>query len=84
MKCSHVKVGGHSVIMCGSRRIEVCDVCQAPASFLCDWRRAAGGTCDKRLCEKHVTQVERNKHLCPVHAKLWAAHPANKQQRFDL
>lgn len=83
MKCSPVVVEGVSVILCGSERIQACIVCQAPASYLCDWK-VDGGTCDKPLCEKHRFNVAKGKDLCFAHNNAWERHPMNKQLELGL
>lgn len=83
MKCSRLKVGGISAIVCGSKRIETCIVCQEPASSLCDWK-VGTGTCDAALCDKHRHQVGKNKDLCEDHFNAWQDHTANKQKDLEL
>lgn len=40
--------------------------CMAPSGFLCDGpSKTLRGTCDAPLCERHATQVGRDRHLCP-------------------
>lgn len=70
MKCSNIKMGGASMIVCGSQRIEVC-ACGQIGTRLCDWKLGKGRTCDASICDDCTTTPAKNKDLCKVHAKMW-------------
>lgn len=84
MTCSHVSIGGHSMIVCGKTRIHACSACKEPAVAMCDWKTGAGRTCDAPLCSQHTTKPSARKDLCPGHAERWQNHPANRQGSLDI
>ncbi len=84
MTCRPLPGGGFAC----SRTIggrQICDEagCGRAMRFLCDWRltgKKAGQTCDRKVCVAHAREVADDKHLCPVHQTMWAAHPKNPQK----
>lgn len=93
MKCSHVKVGNISAIVCGRDRIRTqsCVKCGRPADKLCDWKiprvfenpgisgaRPKPATCDVPVCSACTFSPATDKDLCPDHAAAWKAHPKNQ------
>ncbi len=78
MKCSTVKVGGTTAIVCGRQRVYSCIECGAPAPHLCDWRLGPKRTCDRPLCDTHTVSPAQGKDLCPHHAAMWAVDPRNR------
>lgn len=83
MTCSTVKMGGHTVILCGREKVHACGQCGSIACHLCDWK-IDGGTCDVAMCEDHRHNVGKNRDLCWQHMNAWRQHPANKQQELAL
>lgn len=79
MSCEHVKVGNTVAIVCsrGQRRHK-CQWCALAATLQCDWKVAAGKTCDKHLCAAHGSQVAPDKHLCPEHQVAYRNWMARK------
>lgn len=73
MTCNTYNLGGGvTFIGCGPTRKIKCKVCGAPAEYLCDeplTGAKAGKTCDVRICDRCATQVDRDRHLCPPHAR---------------
>ena len=53
--------------------IESCGECSDFADYLCDWPMGRGETCDHRLCEAHAHPIGEDRHLCPVHARVFKA-----------
>ncbi len=79
MKCSHLVVNGHPVIVCGSRRIPACVKCGGPASQECDWKVGLDKTCDRPVCTACSVSPFEGKDLCPKHAMEWSWHPRNPE-----
>ena len=82
MTCHFVKLpGGGRAIICTPRqrghtcRCRVGDrhssrLCLAAATYQCDWPQGRG-TCDRYLCGRCAHEIEPDKHLCPLHARLY-------------
>jgi len=83
MKCEHIKLGDHQVIVCrgGKRKPDRCTKCGAPAGLLCDWKVDSYHTCDAPICAKCTHSPDAGKDLCPRHAEIWAKHPENPKNR---
>ena len=45
----------------------VCHVCKAPSTILCDWNLGPGKTCDKPLCRRHARSGGENVDYCLDH-----------------
>jgi hypothetical protein len=62
-------------MICGSRGRHKHCTCGRAADFLCDWKLRRDGekvfTCDKPICASHATKVGQDKHLCPLHVKMY-------------
>lgn len=54
-------------MVCSSRRRAKRCGCGVAATLLCDWKMAAGKTCDRPICMGCAQQVADDKHLCPEH-----------------
>lgn len=85
MKCDIVKMpDGSNAIVCSSRRVPRCGFCTTrskPRSrFQCDWKVGKDKTCDAHLCDAHAREVDKNKHLCPVHQSAYASWLLSKQR----
>lgn len=66
------------IVCCRDKRAARCSVpgCDRYATALCDWpTRSASGTCDKRLCRGHATNVGDDRDYCPAHAKRHHQQP---------
>jgi hypothetical protein len=57
------------VHMCGRKLPPACPErgCQRMTGYLCDFEVAPGRTCDQPICEKHASQIGKNRHHCPRH-----------------
>lgn len=69
--------GGGYVCTRGSRRPAPCQEvgCGQPHVALCDWPltgRAAGRTCDRRMCARHRNEVGPDRDYCPTHFRMRA------------
>lgn len=60
-----------------------CTACFLAAGYLCDWRVANGGLCNKPICPDHAEQVGPNKHLCPEHQESWRAFRVARRQKEE-
>lgn len=80
MPCSHFRVGGQAVIICGRKRIPACVACGGIADRECDWKLGRGKTCDKPVCSSCAEHPAPEKDLCPAHAQAWRHHRANPKQ----
>lgn len=71
--CEHRIIEGTHVILCGARRKRQFCACGRPCDFLCDWKVSAkkSGTCDAPICFTHAKQVAPDKHLCPLHQRMY-------------
>lgn len=60
-------------IICGARRKRQFCACGRECEFLCDWKVSAkkSGTCDAPICRQHAKQVAPEKHLCPLHQRMY-------------
>lgn len=77
--CIRVKLpGGGTAILTGSFPVESRCHCGKLATRMCDWKVGPTTTCDQPICESCTTSPKPDKDLCPKHAKMWEAHPANK------
>ena len=83
MKCSYIKIGDHSVIACGPKRIRTC-ACGQIAARLCDWKLGPNQTCDALICDDCTTKPAKNKDLCKRHGRMWETHSANEQKELSL
>lgn len=86
MYCERYRLpDGTIAIVSFSGRRPVCFGCGAAApGFQCDWKlrgKRKDATCLKHLCASCARQVGPDKHLCPPHARMWDAHPANPRNQ---
>ncbi len=61
---------GSRIFWCGDG-IEPCQECMSPSDYQCDFPVGDGKTCDFYLCEKHAHKIGEDKHLCPIHFKMY-------------
>lgn len=72
MKCSAVRLGNVTAIVCARERRPRPRRCRcgAWAKFLCDHAKPTGGTCDEPICREHALEVGEDKHLCRRHQEV--------------
>jgi hypothetical protein len=60
--------GGRAVV-CGphKRTRPPCAFCDREHTKLCDYPIAAGGRCDRKLCDEHALRVGPNRDYCGTH-----------------
>jgi hypothetical protein len=65
----HCTVLGKGIIICGSRKMSVCE-CGHLAGKLCDAKIAEGKTCDKPVCHHCSVHREPDLDFCREHEHL--------------
>jgi hypothetical protein len=85
MTCRTFDLGnGVTGIACTRERRKRCKECGATGDRLCDYPlrgKAAGRTCDVRLCSRCAVVVGPDRDYCPPHARLAAK---GEQQQLPL
>ena len=87
MKCERLhdpKTGELIAIVCGRRVRKPRCACGAIAHLQCDWKLAAGKTCDAWICDACAQEVGPNKHLCPEHQRTYKEWLARHTQHSAL
>lgn len=81
--CYWLKLEDGTVVHVNTGRKTKYCACGRASEFLCDWKIKRDGekfkTCDKPICAAHAQVVGEDKHLCPLHQKMFdhwkARHP---------
>ncbi len=72
MPCTTVKLGDTTAIVCSrGPRPKRCCACHLQGTYLCDWKLASGGLCNKPICPDPATEVAKDKHVCPEHLETY-------------
>jgi len=56
---------------CGLK-VALC-ACSRAAEFECDWKVSPTERCNAPICGNHAKEVDKNKHLCPLHQRVFDA-----------
>jgi hypothetical protein len=93
MHCTWVKLpNSQAALVCTSggrsyrERAHRC-ACRQIARLQCDWKLAAGKTCDAWICDACAHEGGPNKHLCPEHQrtyKEWLAQREPVESRITV
>lgn len=61
-----------------------CAECADLAGYLCDYPVGEGKTCDRGLCESHISEVAPGLHYCAAHMAMWEAYRDSGGVRREL
>lgn len=56
-----------------------CADCSGVGDFLCDYPVGDGKTCDRPMCDRHVTVIGPEMHYCKAHAQAWNQYKTSQQ-----
>jgi hypothetical protein len=87
MPCHRVKLDGAplgaAIVCTRGRRPYRCGFCTLAGGMQCDWKVSPGKTCDAYICPEHALEVDKDKHLCPVHQQAYVEWKKSREVKCN-